>query len=176
MEDNLQNNPISPFESMYWQAIYDFEGKEAQTQLNPETPFNTIDFDKLKSFCLYPLIGSPIQTALVVDYMPGYRLIFRREGQLNMVPNPNKPGVLVPAQVGYTYILGLVEDDGSDNLKLIERGMASPRLVDWRGGFRVILTPDGKLNAIGSYTIDQEERDIAGVTVQFIHFQIKLDV
>ena len=176
MEDKLQqDNPISPYQSHYFQAIYDHEGHEAATEL--DTPFNQIDFERLKSFCLYPLVGSPLQTAIVIDYTPGFRLIYRKEGVLNLGTDPNRPGRLVPQQGAYTYILGLVEDDGSDSLRLIEKGeICSLKAVDFRGGFRIILTPDGKLNAVGSYEVEQEEREVAGVMVQFIHFHIKLDV
>ena len=117
MEDNSQqDNPISPYQSHYFQAIYDHEGHEAATEL--DTPFNQIDFERLKSFCLYPLVGSPLQVALVINYTPGFRLIYRKEGVLNLGTDPNRPGRLVPQQGAYTYILGLVEDDGSEALKL----------------------------------------------------------
>jgi len=174
-EENKQPRfPLTPFESHYWQAIYDFEGKDAVTQM--DTALNEVDFNRIKSFALFPIAKQPLQTALVLDYMLGYKLIFRREGSLNMVPSQDKPGMLVVQQKAYTYILGLVEDDGSDELEKIEKGeIGSLKKVDFRGGFRIIMTPDGRLNAVGAYDVHEAVEEVAGQKVQFLHFAIKLE-
>jgi hypothetical protein len=173
--DQIANNPISPFQTHYYQAIYDHEGQDAKTEV--EIRFNEIEFERLKSFCLYPLRGAPFQVALVVDYTPGFRLIYRKEGILSMVPDPAKPGRLVPQQRAYTYIIGLVEDDGSEDLKRVEKGeICSLKGINFGGGFRVVMTPDGKLQAIGSYDIHEDNQEIAGSPVQFIYFAVKTEV
>lgn len=174
-EINEAKYELSPFQSHYYQAIYDLEGKDAQTEM--DTKFNEIDFDRLKTFALFPRAGCPLQVAILVDYEPGYRLIYRKEGIMNMCPDPENPGRLVPQQGAYTYILGLVEDDGSEELKLTEKGeICSLKAVDFAGGFRIIFPPDGRLQVVGAYDVSQSEEDLGGTKVQFIQFSHKLEV
>ena len=83
---------------------------------------------------------------------------------------------LVPAQQAYSYILGLVVDNGSEELKLTEKGeICTLQGVDFSGGFQIVLPPDGQLQAVGAYEINQFEKDIDGRKIQFIEFSIKKD-
>jgi hypothetical protein len=166
---------LSPFQSHYFQAIYDLEGKDAQTEM--DIKFNEIDFDRLKTFAIFPRAGCPLLVALLVDCEPGFRLIYRKEGVMHMGPDPMNPGRLVPSQGAYTYILGLVEDDGTEELKLTEKGeICSLKAVDFAGGFRIILPPDGRLQVVGAYEVSQSEEEIGGSKVQFIQFSHKSEV
>jgi hypothetical protein len=167
---------LSPFQSHFYQAIYDLEGLDNDTEM--DTKFNEIDFDALKVFCIFPRMGSPILTAILINYAPGHRLIYRRENYLSMVAQPNQDNgvTLVPAQQACSYILGLIEDDGSEEIKLIEKAeIGSLQSVDWSGGFRVVLPADGKLEAVGAYGVNQFEKDIDGRKIQFIEFTIRKD-
>ena len=165
---------LSPFQSHFYQAIYDLDGLDNDTEM--DTKFNEIDFEALKVFCIFPRIGSPLPVAVLINYAPGYRLIYRKEGRMSMTPDPANGMRLVPAQQAYSYILGLVVDNGSEELKLTEKGeICSLQAVDFSGGFQIALPPDGQLQAVGAYEVNQFEKDIDGRKIQFIEFTIKKD-
>ena len=79
---------LSPFQSHFYQAIYDLEGLDNDTEM--DTKFNEIDFGALKVFCIFPRIGSPLPVAILINRAPGYRLIYRKEGRMSMAPGPGQ--------------------------------------------------------------------------------------
>jgi len=185
IEQPNETNLLSPFQTHYYQAIYDDQGKDADTE--DKIPFNQVDFDSIKTFALFPLKGSPIQTAFVIPYVKGFRLIYRKEGVYAFGASSEKPGHLVAAQKMYSYIFGLVEDDGSDYLKLVEKGeIGSLKKVNFVGGFRVIFAPaliyappnpDGSkpkiLDIVGSVEVAEQTRTIDGIDIDFKVLNLK---
>jgi hypothetical protein len=169
MSEKNKVNLISPFQSHYFQALYDEEGKEFDSE--DQTPLDKVKFDKLKAFVLFPLPQSPMQAAFVVEYEPGYRLIYRKEGVYSMML---KNTHLATQQGGYTIILGLVVDDGTEEAQLIEKGViGSLRNVNWGGGFQIIVSPEGAVRIIGSVEVTETLKEVAGKQIQFVHTRIK---
>ncbi len=160
-------------ESHYWQAIYDESGECAETELDGAL-FSEVEWPQVKTFAWIPRPESKLQVALLVRREPGYRIFARKEGMCAMQVAPGKAGVLKLTQKSYAYYLGLFADDGSDYAKDVERGVAlTVAKVDWMGGFKVFLPPDGKLQVFGAFEIVEETREVGDQNIQFLQFNIK---
>lgn len=159
-------------ESHYYQVIYDLEGKESATELEG-IKFHELDWGRVKSFCWFPKPESKLQVALVVTKEPGYRIFARKEGMLSL-KRAGKGNALIPTQKEYAYYLGLYADDGSEYARDVERGLAKTVAhVDWMGGFKVFMPPDGKTAVVGNFDVIEDRKEIGGKVVQFLEFHIK---
>jgi hypothetical protein len=157
-------------ESHFWQAVYD-DGTVIN-ELDGLVRFCDLDWDRVKIFGWVPKPDADIQTAICVERMSGYRVFARKEGALRFGPGPE--GKLVACQQAYSYYIGLYGDDGSEHARDVERGVApTVAHIDWMGGFRVFLPPDGQLQAIGNFDVQEELHRIDDREVQFLFFSAK---
>lgn len=157
-------------QSHYFQIAYQ-DGK-ATTELDG-AKINELDWDNVKSVAWFPKADADLQVALIVDREPGYRVFIRMEGMLTM-RRAGKGNVLIPNQKAYAFYLGLYPDDGSEYSKEVEQATAKTVAdVNWMGGFKVFMPPDGKIAVVGNFDLVEEQLEVAGKVVQFLHFKIK---
>ena len=154
-------------ESHLWQATYDDGSTVCELD---GVRFCDLDWDRVVIFGWVPKPNAAIQTAICVEKVPGYRVFARKEGALRFGPGPD--GKLIACQQAYSYYIGLYGDDGSEYAREVERGTApTVAHIDWMGGFRVFLPPDGQLQAIGDFSVREEVYSTEdGRNVQFLFF------
>jgi hypothetical protein len=157
---------LNDLERHFWQAVYD-DGTVI-SEIDGLVRFCDLDWDRVVRFGWIPRHDSAIQTAIIVERLPGYRVFARKEGALQLVRGGDR---LITRQKEYAYHLGLFVDDGSEYAREVERGLATTvKHIDWAGGFCVFLPPDGQLQACGDFAVREELIEEAGRSVQLLIF------
>lgn len=159
-------------QSHYFQI--DYGAGNAITELDG-AKVRDVDWDQVKSVAWFPKQNSDLQVALIVDREPGYRVFIRMEGMLTLRKS-GKGNTLIPNQKKYAFYIGLYPDDGTEYAKEVEKATAKTVAhINWAGGFKVFMPPDGQITAVGNFDLDEEQIEVAGKVVQFLHFKTKAE-